>query len=346
MAHELEITAPGEASFAYRAAGGAPWHKLGKAIDGHMTASEVLSASNADYEVVMQPCLTGHPNRTIDGNHALIEVPGRYVTGRVEADQHGEPGDFVPWEVVKGRYQIVQNSVVLDKALAVVGASNGDAVMDTAGVLNDGRKFFATIDLGQVIVDPAGVRDIICRYLVVSTSHDGTSPIVYSNTDIRAVCANTVRMGKMHAASIFTARHTTNVVDRLDEAGKVLGISSDWSKAFAKEAEFLMSIEMPSYSNRIDKVLNVVWPEKDADTDRKRVNREEIMVSVRSRFGSRRNAAGFGDNGWSLMNAIGEHLDHGRNVPPEQAAQQSMELANLVHRHKIKAHRAIHNLAR
>lgn len=335
MAHELEITAPGKASFAYRAAGGAPWHKLGTAVEAHMSADSVLATVNADYDVISLPVEVSTP-----GSGETITVPDRFVTGRVNP----RTGKLEPWEVVKGRYQIVQNAAVLDKALAVVGASNGDAVIDTAGVLNDGRKFFATIDLGQVVVDPRGSRDVISRFLVVSTSHDGTSPIVYANTDIRAVCANTVRLGQMQAKSTFTARHTTNVKDRLDEAGHVLGISADWSKEFAREAERLMNISIPSSSHRIDRVLNGVWPERDADTDRKRSNREDNVTSVRTRYKSNKNAGGYGYNGWSLLNAVGEHLDHGRNVPEAQAAQQSMELANLVHRTKVKAYGAICNL--
>jgi phage/plasmid-like protein (TIGR03299 family) len=345
MAHALEIRGPGEASFAYRAQGGPPWHGLGTPVDGHMSAEEILRLAHADYEVIKQPTFAPHPTRIysymvldehVEHPH-LVEVPERFVTGRVEAN-----GDFTPWEVVKGRYAIVQNELVLDKALAVVGASHGDAVMDTCGVLNDGRKFFATIDLGQVIIDPAGVNDVISRFLVVATSHDGTSPIVYANTDIRAVCDNTVRMGQMLAASTFTARHTTNVEGKLDEAGKVLGISANWAKAFAEEAIALLAI--PVQSRDIDKVLNDVWPVSQADTDRKRDNRDAKVVSVRSRYGSPKNSAGFGHNGWSLLNAIGEHLDHGRTVSTATAAQDSFEQANLVHRTKLAAHGSIRNL--
>ena len=330
--HELEMV-NNEASFAYRIEGGPPWHGLGVALSGHQTKNDILVAAKADYKVISVP-VSAH----YDGTE--FEIEDRYATGRVSFD-----GVFEPWEVVKGRYQVVQNEVVVQKALDVVGASDQDAVMDTAGVLNDGRRFFATIDLGQVVIDPAGVNDVIGRFLVVSTSHDGSSPIQYANTDIRGVCSNTVRLGLQTAKSTFTARHTTNVQDRLDEAGQVLGIASDWSREFAAEAEQLLRIPVPVGSKTVDRVLDAIWPEKDADTDRKRANRDGKIESIKWIFRNDRNAGGYGENAWSLVNAVGEYLDHHRSVPVLAAAQQSMEVANLIHRQKLVAHSAVKEFA-
>ena len=192
MSHELEVSGSGEASFAYRKEGGAPWHRLGVALSGYQTAPAILEAAKADYEVTLLPV------KYITPNGILMEMEDRHITARLNDD-----GGVVPFEVVKDRYRIVQNSTVLEKALNVVGASAGDAIMDTAGVLKDGREFFATIDLGTLVLDPMGVADRIQRFLVVHTSHDGTTPITYANTDIRAVCANTVRMGLKSARSSY-----------------------------------------------------------------------------------------------------------------------------------------------
>ena len=183
MSHELEVK-EGEASFAYRKEGGAPWHRLGTAVSGHQTAEEMLRLSKGDYEVTLLPV------KYITPNGVLLEMEDRFITARLDDD-----GGVTPFETVKNRYRVVQNATVLQKALNVCGASKGDAIMDTAGVLNDGKEFFATIDLGTLIIDPHGVNDTIGRFLVVHTSHDGTTPITYANTDIRAVCKNTIRFG-------------------------------------------------------------------------------------------------------------------------------------------------------
>ena len=48
MSHELEIV-DGKASFAYRKQGGAPWHKLGVAVDGHQTAPQMLELAKSGF---------------------------------------------------------------------------------------------------------------------------------------------------------------------------------------------------------------------------------------------------------------------------------------------------------
>jgi phage/plasmid-like protein (TIGR03299 family) len=335
MSHELEMNQDGSANFAYRIGGGAPWHGLGHAIEGHMTAPKILEICQADYEVQLVPVYAKNPV-----TDEFVEIPERFATGR--QDLHTD--EFHPWETVKGRYAVVQNSVVLDKALAVVGASHGDAVMETAGVLNDGREFFATIDLGTVVIDPNGAADSIGRYLLIHTSHDGTAPITYACTDIRAVCSNTVRFGKSVAKSTYTARHTTNVEGRLDEAGEVLGMFSDWAVAFKAEAERMLGASVPKGSGKVDAVLDAVWPESAADTDRKLRNRNAVVTSVRNRLGNERNAGGYGYNAWSLLQAITEHVDHGRDVGGTTAAQQSMSLSGAATLAKVRAHEAIRDL--
>ena len=325
MSHELEVSGS-KASFAYRKEGGAPWHRLGVALTGHQTAADILEAANADYEVTLLPV------RYITPGGVLLEMDDRYITARVNED-----GSARPFEVVKDRYRIVQNSTVLEKALNVVGASAGDAVMDTAGVLKDGREFFATIDLGTLVLDPMGVADRIQRYLVVHTSHDGTTPITYANTDIRAVCSNTVRMGIRSARSVVTARHTANYDKALEEANNVLQISQDWAREFSNKAEELLAIPMPAASNKIDLVLNGLWPEKDADTDRKKVNRDETISMVRSLYGNAKNASGYGYNGWSLLNAVGEYFDHHWFDDAKRNAMAAMTIGNKSHLMKAKA---------
>lgn len=338
MSHELEINQSGEASFAYNRRNGMPWHRLGTPVDGNGTAEDMLRIAKADYEVQIVPVYTLDP---FTGEPQI--VPERFSTGRLDPHAEGIPA-FQSWEVVKGRYAVVQNKVVLEKALQVVGASGGEAVIDTLGVLNEGRRFFATIALDDLVIDPMGVNDKICRNLVVETSHDGTTPIRYVNTDVRAVCANTVRMALDMAQSVFTTRHTTNVAGRLDEAAEVLGMSTQWATEFNAMAERMLAIDIPHGSGRIDRVLNAIWPEGDADTDRKVRNRDAKVEDIRFRYANENNAGGFGTNGWSLFQAVGEYMDHGRGRTLAEHAEESMSIDNTVFKTKIIAQDAVLSL--
>jgi len=334
MSHELEVNEAGKASFVWRKEGGAPWHRLGTPVSGHQTAETILTAAGADYEVTLLPVMYTSPDGSIS------EMDDRYITARLNKD-----GGVTPFEVVKDRYRIVQNETVLLKALNVCGASKGDAVMDTCGVLKDGREFFATIDLGTLVIDPSGVKDEIARYLVVHTSHDGTTPITYANTDIRAVCKNTIRFGQSVAQSIITARHTANYEKALEEANQVLQISSDWAKSFKETAERLLAVPVPAGSRKIDTVLNGLWPERDADTDRKKDNRDQTLMLVRGLFGSVKNAGGYGHNGWSLFNAVGEYYDHHWFEDEQRNAKASMQIGNKSYQMKTRTADLILNLA-
>lgn len=326
MAHELEIAEDGEVSFVYNLENGTPWHGLGIAVEGHQTMAEMLKLAKADYKVELRPVYVQQD----DGLY--VEIEDRFATTRQDTD-----GTIQAFEVMKSRYAVVQNETVLAKALQVVGASQGDAVLETVGVLLDGRQFFATIDLGALVIDPQGISDEIARYLLVQTSHDGSMPITYANTDIRAVCANTCRFGIAKAKSTFKARHTPNVESTLDEAKTVLRLSSEWAEEFARLAETMLSIPVPQGSPHVATVLDALWPEADADTDRKVENRNLVVADIRNRFGNDRNAGAVGWNGWGLYNAFTEHLDHGRTGSGIKRAMASMDSTSLVSAKKALA---------
>lgn len=336
MAHELDFTADGTARFAY--SGAVPWHRLGTKVEGLQNVAAMLKAAHADYEVLATRVVAiddeGEIIRTPSGEPLII----RDSRATIRKDIDGSYSDLA---TVGTRYEVRQNYEVAERALAVVGASAGDAVIETCGVLREGRRFFMTIDLGSLVIDPVGVNDKISRYLVVSCGHDGVWPIRYANTDIRAVCNNTVIMGLKSAKRVFTARHTRNVDSTIEDAQEVLKISTDWARRFKEEAEMLLRVPVPPSSAKIDSVINAVFPLDKGATDRQRKNHTEIVASIRSTYVNDRNAGGYGYNGWSLLNAITEYLDHGREADPHDKAIASMDENSWVTRAKLTAHNTL-----
>ena len=340
MAHNLEINADGTARFAY--SGKTPWHHLGKKMVGLQTIDAMLDAAQADYQVILSKVALVDDNGTLitnpDGTPVIVE--DSKATVRVNDD-----GTFNPLATVGNRYDVRQNREVLERALAVVGASREEAVIDTCGVLKGGARFFSTIDLGTLIIDPTGVNDKIARYLVVSHGHDGFWPIRYANTDIRAVCQNTVIMGLKQAERVFTARHTKNADEYLKTAQEALHMSTEWATAFKAQAERMLSISIPQSSHRMDKVLESVFPSAKDESDRQRRNRDEIQQLIRVIYGSSKNGAGFGFNGWSMFNSIVEYLDHHRRGTTDERALASIDENSWVTRTKIVAQKAVMSLA-
>jgi phage/plasmid-like protein (TIGR03299 family) len=340
MAHEIEINKNGTARVAWSDRE-IPWHKLGVPMKGLQQAEAMLEAAQAGFEVRLSEVaavdMNGNLLRNPDGTPVVIE--DSRATVRVNED-----GSYDGLATVGTRFSVHQNREVLERALKIVGASDGDAVMDVVGVLDKGREFFATIDLGSLVIDPIGIKDTINRYLIVRNGHNGKIPITYANTDIRAVCKNTVRLGLKNASGIYKARHTPSSEVSVEDARIVLGMSADWADNFKVMAERMLSIQIPEGSNRLDRVINKVFPIKAVETERQQRNREEVSTLIRALYVNERNSATYGNNGWSAYNAVIEYLDHYRGGSSEERALTSMDDLSWVSRLKYKTQDAVLSL--
>lgn len=340
MSHDLAFDGKG-AMMAY-ADREIPWHRLGTPMKGLQTADAMLEAARADFHVELTRVAAvdedGNLILNLDGSPVIIE--DSRATVRMNPD-----GTMSDLSTVGTRFNVHQNREILERGLAIVGASHGDAVVDTVGVLDKGREFFASLDLGTLVIDPTGINDRIGRYLLVRNGHNGKVPITYAMTDIRAVCKNTVMLGINSAERIFKARHTANADSAIEDAHKVLEISTEWAKNFRVMAEQMLSIPVENGSGKIDKVLNKVFPEKSGETDRQKRNREEVNTLIRGIYLNDRNAGGFGNNGWSLYNSVVEYLDHYREAKPEDRALTSMDENSWVSKTKLATQSAVLALA-
>lgn len=339
MSHGLDSTKSGKVRMAY-ADHEVPWHRLGTPMKGLQKAEAMLEAADADFVVAIAGVaavdMDGKVILDPSGNPLMVE--DSRATVRINKD-----GTYDALSTVGTRFVVQQNIDCLNRALDIVGAS-GEAVVDTCGVINGGREFFASIDLGGLIIDPTGVNDKIERYLLVRNGHDGKTPITYANTSIRAVCKNTVMAGMKSALRVFTARHTRNQDAAINEAKNVLELSTAWADEFRRTAELMLSVNIPASSTRLDNVINSIFPKKKDETDRQKKNREDVIEVVRGLYPSAKNAGGFGFNGWAVYNTIAEYFDHYRDAKPEERAMSSMDPNSWVTKKKHDAQEAILSL--
>ena len=339
MAHELDSTRAGKIRMAY-ADHEVPWHRLGTPMKGLQTAEAMLEAADADFHVAIAGVaavdVDGQVILDLDGKPLMVE--DSRATVRINKD-----GTYDALSTVGTRYVVQQNLDCLNRALDIVN-SRGDAIVDTCGVLKGGREFFASIDLGGLIIDPTGVNDKIERFLLVRNGHDGKTPITYANTSIRAVCKNTVMVGMKSALRVFTARHTRNQDAAISEAKSVLELSTEWAEEFQRTAELMLSINIPDRSHSLDKIINTVFPTQKGETDRQKTNREEIISVVRGLYPSAKNAGGFGYNGWAVYNTVAEYFDHYRDAKPAERAMSSMDPNSWVTKKKHETQSAILSL--
>jgi hypothetical protein len=96
------------------------WHKIGQAVNETLSKEDMLKKADADYEVILSPVQVEDLT-----TGKFVTVEDRYVTGRLDPITL----ELWNWEVVKGRYQVVPNEVIIDKAIAIVNKSSGNAVL-------------------------------------------------------------------------------------------------------------------------------------------------------------------------------------------------------------------------
>src|SRR5690606_5979352 len=161
------------------------------------------------------------------------------------------------------------------------------------GALRDFKQFFLTIDLGALVIDPAGINDRLERWLVGFNSHDGSSPLMFANTMTRVVCDNTLRLALRNAKSTVKVRHTAGALQfDMEEARRELDMWVEWAKSFTGMAEQMLA--SPVGGREIDRVLDGLFPIDDDATDRQRRYHAERITAIRSLYVSEKNSRGVG----------------------------------------------------
>lgn len=308
------------------------WHKIGQAVNQTLSKEEMLKKADADYEVILSPVQVEDLT-----TGKFVTVEDRYVTGRLDPITL----ELQNWEVVKGRYQVVPNEVIIDKAIAIVNRSSGDAALESVGTLDGGRKFFACVRTTQLTLSPSTkTQDVVDNYIVIMTSHDGSIPICYYNLDARRINSSIYRFSSStdYASFSLRKRHTPNATDRLEEASEVLMMRDVWTKELSNGIKTL-SVELRNY--QVNDYLKKIWSFSNANTKKKREYTEYVHDRVKQLYDSKINSGTFGETKWALFNAICEFYDFHRNVDEHDAIQQSFEIDNLVHRDKLLAYKIL-----
>lgn len=226
MAHEIAKTAAGADAMAY--VGETPWHGLGAKLDENASLETWAEASGLNFELDMVPVQNG-----------TITVPKRKIVYRKDTE--------VGLSVVSDNYKLVQPIEVLN---FFAGYVEGAAKLETAGVLHDGKRYWAMAKLDGEI-DIAG--DISKPYILLSSSCDGSLATQARLTTVRVVCNNTLSMATQGRAdvvvrhnSVFDAEKTKLQLEGVYES---LAAHSQAMKALAriklsdkKAEEFLSKI--------------------------------------------------------------------------------------------------------
>ena len=181
MAHEIAKTAAGADAMAY--VGETPWHGLGAKLDENSDMETWAQASGLDFELDTVPVQNGN-----------IVLNNKNIVYRKDTE--------VGLSVVSNNYKLVQPREVLEFFADYV---EGTAKLETAGVLHDGKRYWALAKIdGEINI--AG--DISKPYILLSSSCDGSLATQARLTTVRVVCNNTLSMATQGHADVVI-RHNS-----------------------------------------------------------------------------------------------------------------------------------------
>lgn len=302
MAHELsfDVNGQAEAFFALQPA----WHGLGKVLDHAPNSEEAIRQAGLDWRVSMRPI------QTADG----LEISGHFATVRDDCSR--------VLGVVSDRYNVVQNRDgfrFLDSLM-----QEGELTYESAGALRGGRQVWLLARLPSI--DYIAEGDASRRYILFSTSHDGTAALMAMPTSVRVVCANTLRLATSQAVGI---RHTGNVRDKLERAREFLKSLDSKFSQFAEQARKLAEkqVDRPHAEDFIAQL----FPVPKDNFGRSRTMRDKKIMQLRQNYrNDRQMLPSIRGTYWALYNSVSEYVDHQASVRGNGRMQAENRMSSAI----------------
>jgi phage/plasmid-like protein (TIGR03299 family) len=277
-------------------AGETPWHKIGKKVDGVLTASEALLASGLTWKVE-QNKIFDQAGAEIQGYRSIIREDTKEV-----------------FQITSDKYRPVQNDECFRIFDECVGT--GMAKYEVAGSLQGGRKVWI---LAKLPYDFEVLKqDEVKSYLLLTTSHDGSLAFQMFQTPVRVVCMNTLRasLQTRQNGKVAYFKHTTHFKNRVGQAQIILAQSKAYFDRFKEQSQELArkqmtNLEIDSFLHRLFDVEG-----KEEISPRTKGMIEDVQKLVNVGIGA--DIPGVRGTGWGVFNAVTEYIDHERATRGEE----------------------------
>ncbi len=264
----------------------APWHGLGIKVNAALTSKEALISAGLDWKVLQEPVYTS-VGEVISGYKANIRNTDRNILG-----------------IVSDRYKIVQN----EEAFEFTDALLGEGVRyETAGSLADGKIVWMLAKMPQKYIISG---DAIEPYLVFSNTHDGSKAIRVAMTPVRVVCQNTLNLALKGAQRSWSARHTSNVLNRLDEARETLQLADKYMNRLGKAIDELNQKKLSD--QKVIRMIEELYPATEDMTEMQKKNNMKQQDTLKSCYFDAPDLQDVGKNGYRFINAVSDMAYHSK----------------------------------
>lgn len=259
-----------------------PWHNLGSELNNPKTARDAIETAGLDYTVMKKP-------RKV--NPGMKEYT--YATVRTDTDE--------VLGFVDRSYEPIQN-IDAFKFFDTLVAEN-EARYETAGTLGCGEQIWILARLSG-FVNVHG-NDIVNKYLLLTNSHDGSSPVRVKLTPIRVVCNNTLTAALQGAGEVQVS-HTPDAGQNLEQAVKLLELSNSLYEQL--DIMFNSMATRKITQGQLREYVQALVPDNEEAQNTART--EKIRNSVLDLHDSGRGAHLARGTVWGAFNSVAEYTDH------------------------------------
>ncbi|HEY9146825.1 MAG TPA: DUF932 domain-containing protein [Thiobacillus sp.] len=278
-------------------AGEKPWHGLGNKLAPQQPIEVWRQQAGMDWKIEESEV------RYITGNNNLGVInafPEQKVLYRSDTRS--------PLAVVSKRFKVVQPGEILEFYRDLTSQSGFE--LETAGVLREGRKFWALARTGQSTTLKG--RDKVDGYLLLATACDGTLATTAQFTSVRVVCNNTLRVALGNNNGAVKVPHRSEFDP--EAVKRQLGITvASWDGFVARmKALVERPVDPDTVEGLLRRVLTYAGPDGRAD-----IVNEQALANVRALYeGGGRGAMLPSSRGtaWGLLNSVTEYVDHHRRA--------------------------------
>ncbi|WP_439892737.1 DUF932 domain-containing protein [Ralstonia sp. 25C] len=280
-----------------------PWHGLGNQLTPNQPVEVWAERAGMNWTIESSEVRFVTGNGTLGAIHAY---PDQKVLYRSDTK--------APLSVVSARYQVVQPLEVLDfyRDLTEVGGFE----LETAGVLKEGRKFWALAKTGQT--GTLKGKDTINGYLLLATACDGTLATTAQFTSIRVVCNNTLQIALGNGTGVVKVPHRSQF--DAQAVKRQLGIAvSSWD-AFMARTKALAERKVTDSAAQAFFRRVLTYPTTNSSDRAALAVNERAIKAVEQLYAGRGKGAQLpsaAGTAWGLVNAITEYTDHHRRARSE-----------------------------
>lgn len=279
--------------------GHTPWHGLGSKLSDNQPIEIWQREAGMDWDIQESPVHFKTSAASDVLSQTFIEQKVLFRSDTLQ-----------PLSVVSKRYQVVQPRDILEFYRDLTEMFGYQ--LETAGILKEGRKFWALARTGNSVVLKGD--DVVDSYILLATSCDGTLATTATPTTVRVVCSNTLAIAVNGAPQAIKVPHST----RFDPVAVKhhLGLAaSNWE-------EFMYSMktlserkvskaEATEYISRIFTDADALKTMPGKVTNLRALNRVTELYEGLGMGAGLPAAIG---TAWGLLNAVTQYVDHERKA--------------------------------